>query len=213
MSCKAKGFTLIEVMVALLLMTILSILSWRALDAMSRTRDTLNAHGQREDQLKALFNLWDKDCRQLGFQGNWTISLPVHWDESQIVLIKEQTFANGVSRPIVVIYEAQNQQLVRIESKALNTRQELMRVWSNALNHHLTPDLGLMNKEVLLDSIDSISTSIFVERRGWINNEKELIPSSDSNTPRGLSLKALKLSVTLTHQVTPIQKIALTGVE
>ncbi|MDE2354526.1 MAG: prepilin-type N-terminal cleavage/methylation domain-containing protein, partial [Betaproteobacteria bacterium] len=45
MSSRMSGFTLIEVMVALLLLAIMSMLSWRALDSMVRTREALAYRG------------------------------------------------------------------------------------------------------------------------------------------------------------------------
>ncbi|HQT82095.1 MAG: prepilin-type cleavage/methylation domain-containing protein [Ferrovum sp. 37-45-19] len=214
MFSKAHGFTLIEVMVALLLMAILSVLSWRALDAMSRTRDTLNSHGQQDDQLKALFNLWEKDCHQLVMGADGVLTVPVYMDSSETVLLKEKTLANGVHRPIVVIYELENNQLIRLESRGLNTRQELMRVWSNALNHHLTTDLGLLNREVLLESVDALSSSTFFDGMGWVNNSNQFNAAITSQKhPREVILRALELSVLLTHQSEPFHKIALTGVD
>ncbi|KXW56496.1 prepilin-type N-terminal cleavage/methylation domain-containing protein [Ferrovum sp. PN-J185] len=211
MSSKHLGFTLIEVMVALLLMAILSVLSWRALDSMSRTRETLDAHGQRDDQLKSVFNQWDKDCRSFGYQANWIVTVPVRMDENQLVFLKEKQLANGVTRTIIVVYELQNKQLVRMESRPLNTRQELTQAWSNALNHHLTMDLGLQNKEVLLDSVNALSTAIFLQGKGWLRSDEAIINAQ--NTKDANVIKALSLSITLDKQNVPFQKIALTGVD
>ena len=43
----AQGFTLIEVLVALTLMALVSLISWRALDAVQRTQERLDDNGQR----------------------------------------------------------------------------------------------------------------------------------------------------------------------
>jgi len=42
-ACGAPGFTLVEVLVALALMAVLALLSWRGLDSMLRTRDITGA--------------------------------------------------------------------------------------------------------------------------------------------------------------------------
>jgi general secretion pathway protein J len=211
MSSKQYGFTLIEVMVALLLMAILSVLSWRALDSMSRTREILDAHGKQDDQLKSVFNQWDKDCRSFGLKANWVVSVPVRMDETQLVFLKEKQLANGITRPIVVMYELQGKALVRMESRPLNTRQELTRAWTNALHHHLTTDLGLQNKEVLLDSVSALSTAIFLQGKGWVRSDEAIINAQNSQDTN--SVKALSLSITLDRQNVPFQKIALTGVD
>ena len=44
---KARGFTLVEVLVALVVMSILAGLSWQGVDAMVRSRDAVGATAER----------------------------------------------------------------------------------------------------------------------------------------------------------------------
>ncbi|WP_268798222.1 type II secretion system protein GspJ [Pseudomonas huanghezhanensis] len=61
MNCPQRGFTLIEVMVALLLMALMSIIAWRGLDSITRTDQHLQAIEQDNAQLWRVLNQLDRD--------------------------------------------------------------------------------------------------------------------------------------------------------
>lgn len=61
----ARGFTLVEVLVALLLMAILSGLGWRALDGMLRARDASREVIDRSSRLATVLVQWQQDLESL----------------------------------------------------------------------------------------------------------------------------------------------------
>lgn len=60
-SCRVRGFTLIELMVAVSLLAIMAGLGWRAVDAMLRSRDLTQAHGEALQRLQAGVGQWRAD--------------------------------------------------------------------------------------------------------------------------------------------------------
>lgn len=57
----ATGFTLIELLVAITLMAIVSVLSWRGLDAIARARDGLEQRAEQTDALLRLLGQLERD--------------------------------------------------------------------------------------------------------------------------------------------------------
>ncbi|WP_236209923.1 PulJ/GspJ family protein, partial [Pseudomonas tohonis] len=59
-----RGFTLIEVMVAILLMALVSLVAWRGLDSVSRSDAHLQAAAERNDELLRALNQLQRDLAQ-----------------------------------------------------------------------------------------------------------------------------------------------------
>lgn len=60
-SPRATGFTLIELLVAITLMAIVSVISWRGLDAIARVRDALEQRAEQTDALLRLLGQLERD--------------------------------------------------------------------------------------------------------------------------------------------------------
>ena len=60
-----RGFTLVEVLVALLLMAILATLAWQALDGVMRARDDSRASIDRTVRLATVLTQWEQDLQAL----------------------------------------------------------------------------------------------------------------------------------------------------
>jgi general secretion pathway protein J len=62
---KAAGFTLVEVLVALLIMAILSAMAWQGVDGMVRARDASQAAAERTLRLTTVMAQWEQDLASL----------------------------------------------------------------------------------------------------------------------------------------------------
>lgn len=56
------GFTLIEMMVALVIMAIIGLMSWRGLDGLIRGKERIEAHAEQQRDLQYALTLLDRDC-------------------------------------------------------------------------------------------------------------------------------------------------------
>jgi len=62
---RAAGFTLVEVLVALLIMAILSAMAWQGVDGMVRARDASQAAAERTLRLTTVMAQWEQDLSTL----------------------------------------------------------------------------------------------------------------------------------------------------
>lgn len=72
-----RGLTLVEVLAAIAVMTVLSLLAWRGLDAMQRTQEGVQARGQAVQALQGALQQWGIDLDEAIATG----TVPaVQWD-------------------------------------------------------------------------------------------------------------------------------------
>lgn len=57
----SRGFTLIEVLVAMMIMAIMAMMSWRGMDAIVRTRDISQTQLERTMRLQTVMSQWEQD--------------------------------------------------------------------------------------------------------------------------------------------------------
>lgn len=67
---KLSGFTLVEVMVALVVMSLMSLLAWRGLDGLLKSRDITQSHLQHSARLQTVVAQWEQDLLALQDSGN-----------------------------------------------------------------------------------------------------------------------------------------------
>src|SRR5690606_23428024 len=61
---RTAGFTLLELLVAVALMAILAVLSWRGLDSVLASREHITAHTDETRAVSVLFSQLDEDLRR-----------------------------------------------------------------------------------------------------------------------------------------------------
>ncbi|WP_223523629.1 type II secretion system protein J, partial [Pseudomonas sp. BF-RE-24] len=61
MSARQTGFTLLEVMVAILLMAVVSLIAWRGLDSVTRADSHLQASTEQTEALLRVLNQLERD--------------------------------------------------------------------------------------------------------------------------------------------------------
>jgi general secretion pathway protein J len=94
-----QGFTLIEVLVALALMAVLSILSWQALDVTTRSSERLNASADDTLSLIRVLGQHESDIRRHAGDDNLSnpsastskgVKLPagIHWDGARLNVVR-----------------------------------------------------------------------------------------------------------------------------
>ena len=71
-----RGFTLVEVLVALAIMAVLGVMAWQGVDGIVRARDIGRERLDRTLRLNAVIGQWDADLQALidtGLQANETV--------------------------------------------------------------------------------------------------------------------------------------------
>ncbi|MEJ5999170.1 PulJ/GspJ family protein [Paucibacter soli] len=100
-----RGFTLIEVLVALLIMATMAVMSWRGIDAIMRTRELSQASLERSARLQTVLAQWEQDLHAVQDSGGVP---PLAFDGSTLRVTR--THAQGLQ---VVAWSLRNGQLYR----------------------------------------------------------------------------------------------------
>lgn len=95
-----RGFTLVELLIALAIMAIVAVLSWRGLDGMTRTQAGTRAHTDAVLTLQAGLAQWTAD---LDAMLEPTEVPPLEWDGRALRIVRAST-TPGETGPLVVAW-------------------------------------------------------------------------------------------------------------
>ncbi len=115
---RARGFTLVEVLVALVVMATMAAMAWRGIDALVRSREIAQAHLAQTARLQTVLAQWEVDLRAL--QDSHTTVQPLAFDGGNLVLTRQ-----GGGGLQLVVWSLREGSLWRWESPALRTVQDL----------------------------------------------------------------------------------------
>jgi general secretion pathway protein J len=110
---RSSGFTLIEVLVALVVMATMAIMSWRGLDALLKTRDIAQTHLDQSARLQTVMAQWEQDLRSIQDSG---VVDPLSFDGGSLRITRQQPL--GLQ---VVSWSVRNGRLYRWESAPVQT--------------------------------------------------------------------------------------------
>ncbi|RZL35655.1 MAG: prepilin-type N-terminal cleavage/methylation domain-containing protein [Rubrivivax sp.] len=113
-----RGFTLVEVLVALVVMATMAAMAWRGIDALVRSRDIAQARLAQTARLQTVLAQWEVDLRAV--QDSHSSIAPVTFDGGNLVLTRQ---ANAGLQ--VIVWSLREGSLWRWESPAQRTVQGL----------------------------------------------------------------------------------------
>jgi len=122
---QARGFTLIEVLVALLIMATMAVMSWRGIDAIMRTREVSQASLERSARLQTVLAQWEQDLHAVQDSGRVP---PLAFDGSTLRITR--THAQGLQ---VVAWSLRNGQLYRWAGAPAATQSALNESYQRSL--------------------------------------------------------------------------------
>ena len=110
---KARGFTLVEVLVALVVMATMAMMAWRGLDALLKSRDIAQANLDQSARLQTVLAQWELDVRSVQDSGAVTA---LSFDGASLRITRLQ--AQGLQ---VVAWTVRSGRLYRWEGPVVQT--------------------------------------------------------------------------------------------
>lgn len=168
MNTRQHGFTLIELMVAISVMAMLAVLSWRGLDGMARAQAQTQARADEVLTLQSGLAQWGADLDAV-------VQIPqvnaIDWDGRALRMTRRST-ASPYDGLLVVAWSRRNVdgtgKWLRWQSPQLRTRGELQEAWDRAALWAQNPGDEEIRREVAISALDEWQVFYF-RSDAWTN--------------------------------------------
>lgn len=128
----AKGFTLVELLVAIAVLAIVAVLGWRGLDGILRSRQSLTLTMEQTRGMQLAFAQMQSDCEHLATGSTVRLRANLLAENDRLTLVRTVFVENEPSRLQVVSYRVRDGVLTRRESTATRDLQQLDALWQAA---------------------------------------------------------------------------------
>ena len=161
----ARGFTLVELLVALLVMAVLTLMAWRGVDGIVRARDISQAELDRSLRLNTAIAQWDRDLLALF---DTTAVPPLSYDGATLRLVRRVDAGtigpNSGPGVQLVAWSLRGAQWTRWAGPVVTRVADLQESWLRS--QQATADAGAAL--VLLDGVSDLQIQFF-RNNGWSN--------------------------------------------
>lgn len=175
---KARGFTLLELLVAITVLSVVSVIAWRGLDTLVVTRDRLEPEVDETRALLVAFGQIERDLAQVvnpAFLGLTSSPLNVRPADGAMMIELARVAAPAPDRPTevqTVYYRVVDNTLVRQATAALPYFQRT--------------NTGQFENARLLDHIQSMDVRLWQQGVGWTPPGDRADPQAAAGTPPGV---------------------------
>ncbi|WP_211442328.1 PulJ/GspJ family protein [Collimonas humicola] len=176
----SRGFTLVELIIAVTILAMVAILGWRGLDGIVRSRISLTAEMEQTRGMQLTFAQLQSDCAQIAPKMLMTTRPYLSAEPGRLLMVRLVFADQQPTRLQVVDYRLRDGRLTRQESVATRDPSVIDTWWQNALND--SGD-GANSQAVLLQSdIASMQTQVWgSDQQGWRPSSAISAGSQDSS--------------------------------
>lgn len=168
---KAQGFTLVEVLVALALMAVLAVLSWRGLDTMVRTREVTQSRIDQVAVAQISLTQWRADLDAMLVLPGVVNDNSLQWDGRVMRILRRSAtpLPNGQDAGMkVVAWTVRDGHWLRWQSGDLLRRADIVQAWAQAAQWGQNPSSEALRQQAQLMPAGSWSVFYFREN-AWSN--------------------------------------------
>lgn len=204
---KLAGFTLVEVLVALSVMAMMALMSWRGVDAMLRTHRQLQARADQVQALQTGLAQWQADLNQLA---TWPQVPAWDWDGNVLRLTRQAVLPGEGVQVVAWVWRRtgpQAGQWLRWQSPAQHTQRSWRMAWEGARvwGQNGTPDVP--GSEVAIHALTG--WQLYVHRGGsWSNPQSSDVVQGSPSTAGSASTGLVPDGVRLVLELAPSEALA-----
>lgn len=163
-----RGFTLLELLVAIAILAFVSIIAWRGLDSLVNTRDRLEPEGEAVRALLTVFGQVERDLAHAASPSFFALAVPA---------VRVQQGAEGQVLELVRIAP-------RSEDEATAVQIVYYRVTDGVLWRQSSPpsrafgavDMDKMSNVKLLGEVKSLRVRLWRDQQGWVERGADAAP-------------------------------------
>ncbi len=173
---RTGGFTLVELLVALVAMALMALMSWRGLDSMLRSQQYTQVHTDAHAVLQTTLAQWNADLDALMAIDN---TQAIAWNGQTLRITRRFTAAPAEGALVVAWTLRTNQgkdQWLRWQSPPVRTRSEWAEAWNHAAQWARNPSDEQRQRETALIPLSGWGI-YFYRNDAWSNP----LSSDDSN--------------------------------
>ncbi|KVH55741.1 type II secretion system protein J [Burkholderia cepacia] len=163
-AARARGFTLIEMLVAITLLAVIALLSWRGLDATIRGRDDIASNLAQTRLLGRYFSQLQFDLMNL-VTPDEVFGPPLRIRPGELVMVRHLGVGGGPTQMQVVRYQLKGRELVRSASQPLASLAEV----DDALHH-----MDALARVVVSNDARSMQVSVWIPPGGWTTSQADI---------------------------------------
>lgn len=163
-AARARGFTLIEMLVAITLLAVIALLSWRGLDATIRGRDDIASNLAQTRLLGRYFSQLQFDLTNL-VTPDEVFGPPLRIRPGELVMVRHLGVGGGPTQMQVVRYQLNGRELVRSASQPLASLAEV----DDALHH-----MDALARVVVSNDARSMQVSVWIAPGGWTTSQADI---------------------------------------
>lgn len=199
---RRRGFTLVELLVAISILAILAVLGWRGLDGIVRARIALTEQMEVTRGMQLAFAQMQSDSEHLAGREIIGRRPNLLWDDGRLTLVRKVYNENEPTQLVVVSYRVVNGTLVRRESPGTRDLAQLEALWQSLASDAPSESAPPV---VLQTGVAAMQV------QAWQNNAWHQEPVAATEAGQATEPEGIQVGLTATGLAAPMVKSFLLG--